>query len=253
MVPRSGEDYSGAVQNVLVFGATSAIASEVVALWAARGERLYLVGRNPEKLALVAARCAPAQVTTQCADLGQPHENAALVAEAIAKLGQIDLVLIAHGELGDQRASEQAFASAEEILRVNLASVVSLLIPLANQLEAQRSGRIAVITSLAGDRARATSYTYAAAKGGLGTYLQGLRARLRPAGVRVTTLKLGPVRTPMTRERPKHLLYTQPERIAAEIVRAIDAGVAEAYVPGLWRVLMPVVRALPDWVLRKIR
>jgi len=127
--------------------------------------------------------------------------------------------LIAHGDLGDQLASERSFTDAEKTLRVNFTSVVSLLIPIANHLEQAKSGRLGVITSVAGDRGRPRNYTYGAAKGALNIYLQGLRTRLYASGVRVTTLKLGPVDTPMTREHEKHALFGKPKSVARSILR----------------------------------
>jgi short-subunit dehydrogenase len=240
------------MQHVLIFGATSAIAAEVAQIFARRGARLHLVGRNPEKLAEVAARCEGAQVTTQSADFTNLDRNEAVVSQAFAELGHVDVVLIAHGALGDQLASERDFSVAEEILRVNFTSVVSLLIPLANRLELARSGRIGVITSVAGDRGRPRNYTYGAAKGALGIYLQGLRTRLYAAGVSVTTLKLGPVDTPMTENHEKHALFGKPASVARSIVRAVEAGVPEAYVPSFWRAIMPVVKSTPESVFQRL-
>src|SRR5688572_12610397 len=95
------------MRRAVVFGASSAIAAEVVATWAARGDRLHLVARDPGKLAAVAARCTGAEVTTTIADLSDLDRAAALVDEAAAALaGPIDVVLIAHGDLGDQQRSE---------------------------------------------------------------------------------------------------------------------------------------------------
>ncbi len=158
----------------------------------------------------------------------------------------IDTVLIAHGDLGDQLASERSFAEAESILRTNFTSVVSLLIPLANQMEAARRGRLGVITSVAGDRGRPRNYTYGAAKGALNVFLQGLRSRLYSAGVSVTTLKLGPVDTPMSRDHKKHALFGTPPAVARGIVAAMDARKAEAYVPAFWGAIMPVVKSTPE-------
>src|SRR5436190_14313967 len=106
-----------APRQMLIFGATSAIAAEVAVLCAARGDRLHLVGRNPDKLADVARRCAPAQVTTQLADFAQLDQNSDCVERALRTLGPVDCVLIAHGDLGDQLASERSFVEAERILR----------------------------------------------------------------------------------------------------------------------------------------
>ncbi len=238
--------------HVLVLGATSAIAAEAARIYAERGDRLHLVGRDAEKLAQVAARCNRTLVTTEQADFAELDQNDAVVRNAIATLGRVDVVLIAHGLLGDQLASERSFAAAELILRVNFTSVVSLLIPLANHVEEARSGRIGVITSVAGDRGRPRNYTYGAAKGALNVYLQGLRTRLYPAGVSVTTLKLGPVDTPMTQGHKKHALFGKPATVAEGMVRAIDARVPEAYVPSFWRVVMPLVKGTPERLFQSL-
>jgi decaprenylphospho-beta-D-erythro-pentofuranosid-2-ulose 2-reductase len=232
--------------HVLILGATSAIAAEAAQIYAKRGARLHLVGRDADKLARVAARCVGAAVTTQQADFAQLEQNDAVVSAAIVALGRIDVALIAHGALGDQLASERELEAAEAIVRVNFTSVVSLLIPLANQLEAARSGSIGVITSVAGERGRPRNYTYGAAKGALNIYLQGLRTRLYASGVSVTTLKLGPVDTPMTRDHAKHALFGKPDAVARGIVRAMDARTPEAYVPLFWGAIMPIVKNTPE-------
>ena len=108
------------MEHVLILGATSAIAAEVAVLHAKRGDRLHLVGRNADKLAAVAARCAPAVVTTDRADFADLAADAAVIERAITALGHVDRALIAHGDLGDQLASEAAFADAEATLRANL-------------------------------------------------------------------------------------------------------------------------------------
>jgi short-subunit dehydrogenase len=238
--------------QVLILGATSAIAAEAAAIYAQRGDRLHLVGRDPEKLDRVRARCAGTTVSVEQADFSRLDENAAVIERAFAALGQIDVALIAHGELGDQLASERTFTDADRTLRVNFSSVVSLLIPLANRLEAAQAGKIAVITSVAGERGRPRNYTYGAAKGALNVYLQGLRTRLYPSRVSVTTIKLGPVDTPMTHGHAKHALFGQPERVAQSIVHAIDARVAEAYVPWFWQLIMPAVKAVPEALFQRL-
>nr|PZN24335.1 MAG: short-chain dehydrogenase [Pseudomonadota bacterium] len=240
------------MKRVLIFGATSAIAAEAARLYAERGDRLHLVGRNPEKLAAVAERCAATTVTTTVADLADLDRNDERVRAAIEALGRVDVALIAHGDLGDQLATERSFAEAERVLRVNFLSPVSLLIPLANHLEAARSGRIGVITSVAGDRGRPRNYTYGAAKGALSTYLEGLRTRLYPAGVSVTTLKLGPVDTPMTRTHKKNPLFGKPAPVAQSLLAAVDRGVPVAYIPWFWAGIMPLVKHTPEPLFQRL-
>lgn len=238
--------------KTLVLGATSAIAAEVSRLHARRGDRLHLVGRGREKLEKVAASCSGGTVSTAIADFGGVFDAEALVDEAVRELGGLDSVLVAHGELGDQLESERSYAHAEHIFRVNLLSVVALLVPIANLMERQRSGTIGVITSVAGERGRPRNYTYGAAKGALNVYLEGLRSRLYSSGVAVTTLKLGPVDTPMTVGHEKNALFGKVPSVARDIVQAMDARVPAAYVPRIWGLIMPVVRNTPEPLFQRL-
>ncbi len=241
--------------RVLILGATSAIAAEVARAYAQRGDSVLLIGRNPEKLGAVQALIAHeigSPVQAVAADFNDLAANEKLIAQAIAELGGLDVALVAHGELGDQEKSENDFAEAERILRTNFVSVIALLIPIANHMQAARQGRIGVITSVAGERGRPRNFTYGAAKGALNVYLQGLRSRLYGAGVTVTTLKLGPVETPMTVDHPKNALFARPGPVAASIIAALDQGATEAFVPWYWRPIMSIVRKTPESLFQKI-
>lgn len=240
------------MERVLILGATSAIASQVAYHHARRGDRLHLVGRDPDKLAAVAQACANTHVSTQTADFAQLEQNEAVIRDALEALGGLDRVLIAHGLLSDQQVTEHSFADAELSLRTNFMSVVSLLIPLANHLETARAGRMGVITSVAGERGRPRNYTYGAAKGALNVYLQGLRSRLYPTGVSVTTLKLGPVDTPMTRDHKKNLLFARADQVAFDILVAMDGCRPEVFVPSFWGLIMPLVRLAPESLFQKL-
>lgn len=191
-------------------------------------------------------------MNTSLADFNDLGANETVVSRCLAALGGVDRVLIAHGDLGDQLASERTFTEAEATLRTNFLSVVSLLVPLANRMDSQRRGRIGVITSVAGDRGRPRNYTYGSAKGALNIYLQGLRSRLVPSGVRVTTLKLGPVDTPMTTSHQKTALFGAPASVATGIVNAMDRGIPEAYVPWYWAAIMPIVKNTPERLFQKL-
>ena len=240
-------------ERVAIFGATSAIAAEIARVYAARGARLFLAGRDPGKLrALVEAR-GDAVAGALEVDLTAPGAAGDAVAAALSALGGgLDVAVIAHGLLGDQLASERDLAEASRIVDVNFMSVVALLVPLANQLEADGAGHIAVLSSVAGERGRPRNYTYGASKAALNVYLQGVRTRLWPRGVGVHTLKLGPVDTPMTVSHEKTRLFARADQVAGDIVAAIDAGRAEAYVPWFWRPIMAVVRRLPERLLQRV-
>jgi len=239
--------------NVLIFGATSAIAQAIAKRYAARGDRLFVVGRNPDKLRALVATLGSGCVGHMAADLDDTDANERRMDEAIDRLGSVDVALVAHGLLGDQLQTEQAWTSAEAVLRTNLLSVVSLVIPLANAMEEQGRGHLAVVTSVAGERGRPRNYTYGAAKGAMTLYLQGVRSRLWNSGVDVHTLKLGPVDTPMTESHDKNALFSSIDPVARSVVRLLDGPGGEAFVPRFWAPIMSVVRHLPEPIFQRLR
>jgi decaprenylphospho-beta-D-erythro-pentofuranosid-2-ulose 2-reductase len=237
------------VGNVLIIGATSAIAEALARRLAARGAALLLAGRDAARLEAIAGdlrvRGAP-DVRTATLDVTQLADHQRFVDEAAHTLGRIDIAVIAHGTLPDQRACEASAAQTVAEMNTNFVGTISLLTLLANVMGSQQRGTIAVVTSVAGDRGRQSNYVYGAAKGGVSRFLQGLRHRLRAAGVRVIDVKPGFVDTPMTSAFPKGALWTTPARVAQDIERAIDRGSDEIYTPWFWRWIMLVVRSLPN-------
>jgi decaprenylphospho-beta-D-erythro-pentofuranosid-2-ulose 2-reductase len=244
--------------GVLILGATSAIAEALARRLAARGVRLALVARDSHKLAAIQTdlqvRHGPqAVVFTARADLDLLADHAPLVAAAAQALGRIDVAVLAHGSLPEQAACEADVALALAQLHTNGVSAVSLCGHLANLLQAQASGRLVVITSVAGDRGRPSNYVYGSAKGLVSRYLQGLRARLWRHGVAVIDLRPGFVITPMTagfdRNGP---LWVSADRIAVGALAAIDAQREVAYLPGFWRVIMAVICAIPEKLFKRL-
>ena len=137
---------------------------------------------------------------------------------------------------------------------LNFTSPALLCDALAARFERQGSGVIAVITSVAGDRGRQSNYIYGAAKGGLQHYLEGLRHRLHVAGVQVLDVRPGFVATRMTAHLPQAgPLWAQPDRVARDILRAVETGRAVLYTPWFWRGIMAGVRNLPRPLLHRTR
>jgi decaprenylphospho-beta-D-erythro-pentofuranosid-2-ulose 2-reductase len=238
------------VTRVLIVGATSAIAVEVARVLAARGDRLFLLARDRARLEQIAGELGAAIAGFESADFNDAG-NDERVARAARALGEIDVAFIAHGWLGDQLLSEQSFAHAEEVIRTNFTSVVSFVIPLVNRLEHGGRGSLVVLSSVAGDRGRPRNYTYGAAKGALSVYLQGVRSRLYGTGVRIVTIRLGPVDTRMTTSHAKNPLFGSAERVARSIVRAAEAGPEDVYVPWYWQPIMATVRGLPERIFQR--
>jgi len=238
-------------RRTLILGANSAIAAEVATLCAARGDRLWLVGRDPERLRMLVGSLGSAVAGHESADFEQFTDSAAIVQRAITGLGGLDRALIAHGWLGDQQQSERDFGHARRIVDVNFTSAMALLLPLADWFEKQRHGHLAAITSVAGERGRPRNYTYGAAKRALGCYLEGLRSRLWRHGVRVHDIKLGPVPTPMSAGHPQNFLWGEKRAVARGIVRAMEGRRFAVYLPASWRFVMAVVRVLPEWLFQR--
>ncbi len=237
--------------RIVIIGATSAVAHATARRLAARGDALFLMARNAPRLAEVADELGAAVHGTLAGDFTQLEANAARVDQAVEALGGFDLALIAHGDLGNQHQSESSLREATAQFDVNFVSVVSFVLPLANRIEAQQHGAIAVLSSVAAERGRPRNYTYAAAKSALNTYMQGVRSRLWKSGGRVHILKLGPVDTPMTVDHVKDATFSQPDDVARGVLRAIDRGRSEAYVPGRWALIMAIVRALPEALFQR--
>lgn len=238
--------------NVLLIGATSAIAAATAERMAVRGDRLYLVGRDPDKMQQLRDHLGPAVVSDERLDLTDPAQHVPLVARARERLGAIDIALVCHGWLPDQIQTERDWEITARTFEINLLSVVSLLMVLANDMEPHRTGTIGVITSVAGMRGRPRNFTYGAAKGALSIYLQGLRSRLWPSGVKVCDLRPGPVFSPMTEGHPPNRLFATPDRVAAGILLALDRGFAVKYLPWYWGPILRVVMWLPEPVFQRI-
>jgi len=243
------------MKNILIVGATSAIAAACARRWCEGGARFYLVGRSADKLRQVADDLSArgAEVHTCELDLNFLESHAGLVREAFAWLGRVDVVLVAHGTLPDQKACEQDAELAIREFTSNGLSVSSRLTHRANPMEAQGSGSIGVSSSVAGDRGRPSNDLYGSAKSAVTAFCGGLRARLFKAGVNLTTIKPGFVDTPMTKGLPLPApLVATPEQVAADIAKAMDAGQGVPYTRWFWRYIMLIIIHIPDRIFRKM-
>ena len=246
-------------QRILVLGASSGIAQACIRRWATRGDQLFLVGRNPDRLAAVtadasvrAAGTATGRAEQAIADLDDVSTHNDVLAHAINALGGLDLAFIAVGSLGDQGDGERNFDAAAASLYTNFVAPVSALTWLANYCTQRRSGTLAVLSSVAGDRGRKSNYIYGSAKAGLSAFLGGLRNRVDREGVRIVTIKPGPVRTAMTQTMKGSEKFADVEDVADTIVKALDGTVDVVYVPGKWRLIMAVIRTIPERVFKRL-
>jgi decaprenylphospho-beta-D-erythro-pentofuranosid-2-ulose 2-reductase len=242
-------------RKILVLGATSGIAEATCRIWATQGASLFLVARNAEKLAAVAADLrtrGASYVDTAVADLDDTDKHPELLAHAINSLTGMDIAYLAHGILGDQSEAERDFNTAAQILYTNLMAPVSLLTWLANFCVQRHAGVLAVISSVAGDRGRKSNYLYGSSKAGLSAFLGGLRNRVDREGVTVLTIKPGPIRTAMTAGMPKSEKFADVDSVAESIVSAINKRRDVLYVPFQWQPIMFVIRNIPERIFKKL-
>ncbi len=244
-------------KNILIIGATSTIAHSCAVKWAENGARLFLVARNDDKLQQISqdlkARGAES-VGSYVADLTNfdLHQDIATKSYGFFQ-GKIDVALIAHGTLPDQEACQKDVNLTLQEFANNGLSVISLLTILGNHFEEQKSGTIAVTSSVAGDRGRKSNYTYGAAKAAVTTFCSGLRARLSGFGVNVLTIKPGFVDTNMTKDlKLPGILVASPKKVASDIHKAINKGSSEIYTPGFWFLIMTVIKFIPEKIFKKL-
>ena len=244
------------MKKVLIIGATSAIAEATARCFAAEGAALHLLGRKPERLQMIADDLklrGAAEVGTGTLEVDDVAAHAAALDAAQQALGGIDVVLIAHGTLPDQA---QCAASTDIALRefhTNAVATIALMNALAQRLEAQGQGTLAVISSVAGDRGRQSNYLYGAAKSAVGTFAAGLRNRLFRSGVHVLTIKPGFVDTPMTAQFRKGALWATPGQVGRKIHAAIARRRDVLYVPWFWAVIMFVIRSIPERIFKRLK
>ncbi|MEO9190552.1 MAG: SDR family oxidoreductase [Acetobacteraceae bacterium] len=242
--------------RILVVGATSAIAHAVARRYAAAHSSIVLVGRRSNALEANAAdlRVLGAfEVRTATLEAHDMARHAEVMENAFAAFGGFDAALVAWGVLPDQAASELSAEIAAASFDTNARSVISLLTDLANRFENQGRGAIAVLSSPAGDRGRASNYVYGAAKAAVTVFASGLRNRLFAKGVRVLTIEPGFVDTPMTAMFTKGPLWARPDRVAEDIERALKKGFGVIYTPWFWSWIMRIIRFIPERIFVRMK
>jgi decaprenylphospho-beta-D-erythro-pentofuranosid-2-ulose 2-reductase len=242
--------------KIVIIGATSAIAKATARLYAERKEDIFLIGRDQQRLIELAQDLSirgAASVGQLALDLSQTEQHGAAIAQALEFLSSIDVALICHGSLPNQEHAEVDFEVAQREININGLSVISLLTVLSAKMKEQQHGTLAVITSVAGDRGRQPNFVYGAAKAMVSTYLQGLRGKLLSAGVHVVDIRPGLVDSPMTAHLDKGPLWSTPQQIARKIVTAIDRNSHTVYAPGYWRLIMALVRSVPEFIFKHLK
>lgn len=241
--------------KTLVFGATSRIAECTVRILAEQGNSFVLVARDMAKLEMLArdleARGAP-EVTLASLDLGDIAKLKEWFAEHAGLSESVSSVIVAHGVLPDQCEVQNSWEAIQRSYDVNLTSPMLIATEVCKWFERKGAGTLAVITSVAGDRARQSNYVYGAAKGAVSLYLQGLRNRFGRTPIKIVDIRPGFVDTPMTAHIDKGPLFASAEQVAEGIVKAMRSGRNIVYLPWFWRFIMLIIRVIPECIFKKL-
>jgi hypothetical protein len=240
--------------SVLIVGATSDIGRALARAYAAENRALVLAARDVARLEPEAANLRlrhSSEVRLVTLDILDDDAQAALI-DSLDPFP--DTVVCVAGLMTDQAAAERDPAAASRMMRTNYEAPSLLLGRCANRMEARGSGCLIGISSVAGDRGRATNYVYGSAKAGFTAFLSGLRNRLARSGVHVMTVKPGFVRTRMTEGmKLPGKLTAEPEEVAAAVIAAEAKRRDVLYVRPIWRPVMTAIRLLPETVFKKMK
>lgn len=249
-------DAVGRPQSVLVLGGSSEIAQAIVArLVPARCRTVVLAGRPGPRLDEAADRAKVAGadvVETVAFDADESERHAAFADEVFDRFGDFDLVIAAAGVLGDQEADELDPAAAAAVITTNFSGLASAILAVTARLKHQGYGRLVVLSSVAGERARRANFIYGSSKAGLDAFAQGLGDSLVGTGVDVTIVRPGFVVGRMTEGMAPAPFSTTPEAVADAVVKGIASGATVVYVPPLLRWVFTGMRHLPRAVWRRV-
>jgi len=239
-----------------IVGGTRGMGRALARLLAARGDAVVLLGRDAHELAISArdltARGARDAVVTGRLDLAEPAGFAAALDAADASVGGLDTLVVTAGDFAAQDDLERDPERLRHLLEVNFTATATLCQLAAERFAARGGGTICAFSSVAGDRARRSNYLYGASKAGLSAFLEGLGLAYRDRHVRVVCVRPGFVKTTMTAGLPVPPFAGEPDAVARTVLAALDRGRPVVYAPGIWRLVMLIIRALPRAILRRL-
>ncbi len=250
-------DALGAVQSVLVLGGTSEIGLAIAEQLARpRSATVVLAGRDPAGLEGAAdrlRRSGAGRVETVAFDAADTAGHDEVLAEAARRAGgDLDVVVIAFGLLGDQDKDEAGGDGAVRVAATNYVGAVSAGLATARHLRKQGHGAVVALSSVAGERVRRANFIYGSSKAGMDGFFQGLADSLAGTGIRVLIVRPGFVRTRMTAGMEEAPMATTAQAVADATVAGLRRGRAVVWVPAQLQPVFAVFRHLPRAVWRRI-
>jgi decaprenylphospho-beta-D-erythro-pentofuranosid-2-ulose 2-reductase len=242
------------MKNVLILGASSAVAQPLVKLFSIRGYSLHLAARNCNRLLPIKNDLSIRKnVKVELYEFDVENYDSHVDFYGGLK-SRPDIVICLFGFLGEQSLGEKKWIHAKRILEVNFIGAVSILNLVAQEFSARKSGVIVGVSSVAGDRGRQSNYLYGSSKAGFTAYLSGLRNSLFKNGVHVVTVKPGFIDSRMTIGVKKiKALTASPEIVANSILRSIDKRRDIIYVLWVWRWIMLIIKLIPERIFKYLK
>ncbi|AXX97070.1 SDR family oxidoreductase [Profundibacter amoris] len=238
----------------IILGATSSMAKAFARAVAERGDGVLLAGRDMDDLKRSAADCAQRGAAVAEAikfDARKRESFAPIYKRALREDGMINVAVFV-GSMPPQEDIDADPSLIEGVVKDSFTGPAEFLQGIAPEMEARGGGCVVGVGSVAGDRGRIGNYVYGAAKAGFATYLSGLRNRLTRAGGHVVTVKPGFVDTGMTWGIEGMFLVATPEKVAADILKAVDKKRNVIYTPFFWRYIMLIIRSIPEFIFKKM-
>lgn len=249
-------DALGAVQSVLVLGGNSEIALAIVdRLIESRAKKVLLGVRSPASAAATVTRLRASgaeTVDTIVFDALDPESHTRVIAEAVERIGDLDMVILAFGVLGDQATFDADPVAAATAASANYVGAVSSGLAAAAQLRRQGHGTILSITSVAGVRVRAENFVYGSTKAGMDAFSQGLGDSLRGSGARAVVVRPGFVHTRMTEGMKPAPFATTPDKIADAVITGLQKNKEIIWAPPILAAVFTILRHLPRALWRKL-
>jgi short-subunit dehydrogenase len=239
-----------------ILGATKGMGRELARQMAARGDTLFLLGRDAGDLARSAADLVARGASTPpghaVCDLERPEGFAAALDAAEESLGNLDAVVVTAGLFASQAELEADVELARRVATVNYANTLAFCEHARKRLIARGGGKLVVFSSVAGDRGRKPVVIYGSSKAGLSAYLEGLDHKFHAQGLQVVCVKPGFVKTGMTAGLPAPPFAGEPDKVATQVLARIDRPRPVVYTPRIWGLILRVIRMLPRFVMRRI-
>ena len=243
--------------KVVVLGGTQGMGRAIAQRLAARGDDVFILGIGESDLERSAQDLKARHPQGKSSgwgllDLEKPETFAAALDGADKALGDFDTVIVTAALFGTQDALEADIEFTRRLVTVNFANTLVFCEHARKRILARGGGNLVVFSSVAGDRGRKPVAIYGSTKAGLTHYLESLDHKFHEQGLKVLTVKPGFVKTGMTAGLKPPPFAGEPDQVAADVVKAMDAGKPVLYTPAMWALVMLVIRWLPRFVMRKI-